>query len=161
MLSRSAVLTALVIAVVAAAAWAAAPAIGIATANGDFRIDRTSVSGNATILDGSLIETSRAASELRLYEGIGMRLAGDSRGKVFRDRLVLERGAAQVDARDGFAIDAAGLRVKAGAHSAANVSLAGRDRVEVAAVFGAVQVSNGTGVLLARVLPGKALAFTL
>src|SRR5208283_2332900 len=67
MLSRSAVLIALAMAAVLGAAWAAAPAIGIATTSGDFRIDRTGVSGNATILDGSLVETGLAGSELRLY----------------------------------------------------------------------------------------------
>lgn len=161
MLSRSAVLIALATAVVLGAAWAAAPAIGIATSNGGFQIDRTSVSGNATILDGSLVETGRTGSELRLYEGTGMRLAGESRGKVFRNRLVLEQGAAQVEARQGYAIDAAGLRVQAAPDSAARINLAGAGRVEVAALSGAVQVKNGAGVLLAQVLPGQALAFTI
>ena len=161
MLSRSAVFIALAVAAVLGAAWAAAPAIGVATTSGDFQIDRTSVSGNATILDGSLVETGRTASELRLYEGTGMRLAGDSRAKVFLKRLVLEQGAAQVDARQGYAIDAAGLQVQAAPHSTARIGLAGAGRVEVAALSGAVQVKNETGVLLARVLPGQALAFTI
>ena len=161
MLSRSAVLIALTMAVVLGCAWAAAPAIGIATTSGDFQIDRTSVSGNATILDGSLVETGQSGSELRLYEGTGMRLAGDSRGQVFRNRLVLEHGTAQVDAHKGYAIDAAGLQVQAAPHSAAQIRLAGADRVEVAALSGAVEVKNGTGVLLAQVLPGQALAFTI
>ncbi len=161
MLSRSAVLIALAMAVVLGAAWAAAPAIGVATTSGDFRIDRTSVSGNATILDGSLIETGRAASELRLYQGTSMRLAGDSRGKVFQSRLVLEQGAARVDARKGYAVEAAGLQVQAAPRSAAQINLAGAGRVEVAAISGAVEVKNGTGILLAQVLPGQALAFTM
>jgi hypothetical protein len=161
MLSRSTVLIALAMVVVLGAAWAAAPAIGIATTSGDIRIDRTSVSGNATILDGSLIETGPAGSELRLYEGTSMRLAGDSRGKVFQSRLVLERGAAEVDALKGYAVDAAGLQVQAAPHSAAEIDLTGEGRVEVAAISGAVQVKNGTGVLLAQVLPGKGLAFSM
>ena len=161
MLSRSAVLIALAITAVLGAAWAAAPAIGVATTSGDFQIDRSSVSGNATILDGSVVQTGKIASELRLYQGTGMRLAGDSRAKVFQNRLVLEQGTAQVDARQGYAIDAAGLRVEAAPLSAARIGLAGAGRVEVAALSGAVQVKNGTGVLLARVLPGQPLAFTL
>ncbi len=161
MLSRSAVLIALAVFVVLGAAWAAGPAIGVATTSGDFQIDRSNVSGNASILDGSLIETGRTASELRLYEGTGMRLAGDSRAKVFLDRLVLEQGSAQVNARQGYAIDAAGLQVQAAPRSAARIGLAGAGRVEVAALSGSVQVRNQTGVLLARVLPGQALAFTI
>jgi len=146
MLSRSAVLIALTMAVVLGCAWAAAPAIGIATTSGDFQIDRTSVSGNATILDGSLVETGQSGSELRLYEGTGMRLAGDSRGQVFRNRLVLEHGTAQVDAHKGYAIDAAGLQVQAAPHSAAQIRLAGADRVEVAARRCAVERSPAVGV---------------
>ncbi len=161
MLSRLAVITALALAVVMGAAWAAAPAIGIATAGGNFRIDRTSVSGNATILDGSRIETGPGTSELRLFEGAGMRLAGDSRGQVFRNRLVLEEGAAQVEAGKGYVIDAAGLRVQAPAQSSANVHVTPAGQVEVAAISGAVDVTKGSGVLLARVLPGKALAFSV
>ena len=161
MLSRPVVLIALAVAVVLGAAWAAAPAIGVATTSGDFQIDRANVSGNATILDGSLVETGRTASELRLYEGTGMRLSVDSRAKVFQNRLVLEQGAAQVDSRQGYAIDAAGLQVQAAPRSAARIGLAGAGRVEVSALSGAVQVKNETGVLLARVLPGQALAFTI
>ena len=161
MLSRSAVLSVLVAATAVGAAWAAAPAIGIATTRGDFQIDRTSVSGNATILDGSLVETGRSGSELRLYEGTGVRLGEDSRGQVVRNRLVLEQGSAQVNARKGYAIDAAGLEVQAAPSSAAQISVASQGRIEVAAISGAVQVKNGTGVLLAQVLPGRALAFSL
>ncbi len=161
MRSRSAVLIVLAAAAVLGAAWAAAPAIGVATTSGDFLIDRTSVSGNATILDGSLVETGKTASELRLYEGTGMRLAGDSRAKVFLNRLVLEQGAAQVDARKGYAIDAAGIQVQTAPRSAARIGLTGSGRVEVAALSGAVQVKNKTGVLLAQVLPGQALAFAI
>jgi hypothetical protein len=141
--------------------WAATPAIGIATARGDFRLDDAQVSGNATVLEGSLVETGLAGSELRLYEGVGMRLSGDSRGQVFRNRLVLERGAARIDAAKEYAVDAEGVRVVAPPNSAANVNVGGEGRVEVAAISGAVRVTNEKGVLLAEVLPGKALAFSL
>ncbi len=161
MLSRSAVLIALAVAAVLGAFGAAAPSIGVATTNGDFQIDRSNVSGNATILDGSVIETGTAGSELRLYRGTSMRLARDSRGKVFQSRLILERGAAQVDAPKGYAIDAAGLQVQTSPLSAVQVNLAGAGRVEVATMSGAVEVRNGTGMLLAQVLPGRALAFTV
>jgi len=37
---------------------AATPAIGMAVANGSFQVDRMRVSGNATLFDGSVIETA-------------------------------------------------------------------------------------------------------
>jgi hypothetical protein len=159
--SRSAVLIGIVAAAILGAAWAAGPAIGIATANGDFRVDRASVSGNATVLEGSLVETGLSGSQLRLYEGTGMRLGSDSRGKVFLDRLVLEQGAAEVSARGGYAVDAGGLRVLAAPDSAAEVNLTAVGRIEVGALSGGVRVTNGSGVLLAQVVPGRALAFAI
>jgi hypothetical protein len=159
--SRSAVLIGLAVAAVLGCAWAAAPAIGIATTSGDLRIDRTSVSGNATILEGSLVENGASVSEVRLYEGTGMRLAGDSRGKVFRNRLVLEQGAAQVEARKGYLIDALGFQLQAVPSSTAKVNVTGAGSIEVAAFSGAVQVRNGTGILVAQVFPGKPLAFAI
>ncbi len=63
-------------------------AIGVAKANGSFRVDSNPVVGNATLFEGNTLETSAASSELQLYSGIRMRLAPDSRGRVFGDRLV-------------------------------------------------------------------------
>ena len=58
-------------------------AIGVAKANGSFRVDSNPVVGNATLFEGNTLETAAASSELQLYSGIRMRLAPDSRGRVF------------------------------------------------------------------------------
>ncbi len=156
-----AVSVAVVLAAGLALAWVAKPPIGIATARGDFQVDRASVSGNATVLEGSLVDAGFYGSKLRLYGGNEMFLGSDSRGQVFRDHLVLERGVARIGTSKGYTVDAAGLRVLAAANSTADVNLPGAGRVEVTAVSGAARVTNGTGVLLAQVLPGRALAFTM
>jgi hypothetical protein len=161
MRARLAVLMGVILAAILGVIWAATPAIGIATAGGDFRLDNAIVSGNGTILEGSLVETSQAGSEVRLYEGNGMRLASDSRGQVFRGRFVLQRGAARIDARKECTVDAEGLRVLAPANSTANLNLETPGQLRVAAISGEVRVTDGEGVLLAEVLPGTALAFSL
>src|SRR6266567_2060565 len=64
--------------------------IGMAVANGSFLVDQSRVWGNTTLFDGSMIETATAASDLQLNGGVMMRLASESRARVYRDRLVLE-----------------------------------------------------------------------
>ena len=89
----------LVFAVVAqlSLALAASPAIGVAQANGNFFIDNAEVMSNGTLFDGSVLETKRASSEIRLGGNMRMDLATDSKGQVFKDRLVLEKGAGAVE----------------------------------------------------------------
>jgi len=130
--SRSAVLIGIVAAAILGAAWAAGPAIGIATANGDFRVDRASVSGNATVLEGSLVETGLSGSQLRLYEGTGMRLGSDSRGKVFRDAWFLNKGGGSKRSR-GIRGGCRRPPVLAAPDSAAEVNLTAVGRIEVGA----------------------------
>src|SRR6185295_14572584 len=64
-----------------AATWltAANGSIGIAVTNGGFQVDHARVSGNATLFDGSSVETAKAPSQLQLNDGVVMRLAADAR----------------------------------------------------------------------------------
>jgi hypothetical protein len=52
-----------------------AAAIGVAAADGSFRIDSHPDVENATLFEGNLLETNAATPELRLYGGARMRLA--------------------------------------------------------------------------------------
>ena len=88
-----------------------------------------------------------------------MRLASDSRGRVFRDHLVLERGAGQLNG-GGYRIEARTLRISAGEpYASAKVSISGTTRVQVAALTGSLRVTNARGLLVANLLPGAALEF--
>jgi hypothetical protein len=146
---------------------AASPVIGIATAKGSFRLDNAVVVGNGTLMEGMTVETQRVAGELELNDGVRMSLGSDSRGRVFRDRLILERGDGQV--RQGsrassgpakYGIEARSLRVLTDDVSAVGrVSIRGNNRVQVAAVGGTVRVTNASGVLLAALPAGHALEF--
>src|SRR5579864_4663683 len=75
---------------------AASPSIGMVIARGGFQIDNSKASGNATIFDGTLVQTGRTPGDLELNSGVRMQLATDSRGRVYHDRLVLEQGAGQL-----------------------------------------------------------------
>jgi len=140
---------------------AATPAIGVAKARGSFRLDNATVYANSTLFDGSAIETGEVSSELQLNGGARLLLASGSRGKVYRDRLVLEMGAAQLKATENYPIEARSLRVlPAGRDSTARVVLDKAGQVGVAAVNGPVQVTSAQGILVANVLAGGALNLT-
>jgi hypothetical protein len=139
---------------------AESPAIGLATAKGNFRVDSSEVRSNATLLDGMTVETARVGSDLRLNAGARLNLAAESIGTVHRDRLILKRGAGELKNSTSYWIDAQGLRVYAAAASAsARVAFGEDDRVLVAALNGPVRVTTAQGLLVANMAAGGTLAF--
>lgn len=140
---------------------AAAPVLGVVTARGSFTLDRAAVTGNATVFEGSTVETDKIASEIRLTEGPRIRLAAGSRGVIYRDRLVLERGEGAAERMAGYSLEVQSLRIRSAKPAAgARVSLIGANLVEVSAVGAEVRVANLNGVVLANVAAGGKLSFT-
>jgi hypothetical protein len=134
--------------------------IGVATANGSFWLDHSQVVGNATVFDGSVIETGEAMSDLSLTSGLKMRLGVDSRGQVFSDRLELEQGAGQVSGSK-YLVKARSLRVfPVSSGATVRVALGPKNLVEVAAVTGSFRVETAAGIRVANMAPGAALSFT-
>jgi hypothetical protein len=82
----------------------AAPAIGIVTASGHFSVEGSQVWGNATLFDGATVETSAASSELALRNGVRVQLGAGSRARIWQNRLVLEKGIAQLAAPGSFEV---------------------------------------------------------
>jgi hypothetical protein len=141
------------------ASLAASAAIGLVVANGGFQLDQASVRGTATLFEGNVIETKMAALQLQLHNGVNLRLAAESRARVYGSRLVLEKGIGQLESPN-YPIEAASLQVEAdSAGSKVRVQLAGPRRVVVAAHDGSVRVRNGSGVLIARLDRGHEMTF--
>jgi hypothetical protein len=106
------------------------------------------------------VETNKSGSELRLQSGVRMELASSSRGTVYRDRLLLERGASQFEGPQGYRIEAAGLEVHPSVAGAAGlVEMKGNNQVQVAALRGSFQVRKTNGVVVAALPAGRALMF--
>ena len=82
----------LLVACAAAPAMATSPAIGMAVSNGTLQVDSARMWGNATIFEGNVIETAKAASDVKLTNGVQMRLASETRARVYSNRVVLEKG---------------------------------------------------------------------
>jgi hypothetical protein len=135
-------------------------AIGTVVANGEFRVDSAPAHGNATIVDGATIQTGAARSEVRLNNGARMSLGAGTRGRIFRDRLFLEQGEGQIEAGLNYTVEARTLKILSDDGAAhGRIALAGDRKVQVAALKGAMRVTNAAGILVARVLPGVAMEF--
>ncbi len=138
---------------------ASGSAIGMAVANGSFRVDHTSVNGSGTLFDGSVVETAKDASDLQLQGGQQLRLGAESRAKVFQGRFVLEQGYSEIVSRAGFQLDARSLQIFAAPGSSARVKVENNRSVLVAALRGTLRVSNAAGVVVARMEAGNTLVF--
>ncbi len=138
----------------------AASPIGVAVARGTFLIDGSPVSGNATLFEGSMLETGSFTSELQIHGGQRLLIAAESRGKVYRDRLVLEKGASELAGVSGFRVDAGTLRIAPeAARSAARVVLVAGQGVQVVSIRGNFRVNTADGRAVALLEPGSALEF--
>lgn len=137
-----------------------ASVIGLAVVNGTARVDSTEVRGNASVLDGSLIETGTGSSQLSLQSGARVEFGAASRGKVYHDRVVLEKGIGQFHASN-YPLLANSLRViSADGGSTVRVAVKSGTSIQVAAISGQARVLNSHGLLLAKVMPGKAMEFS-
>jgi hypothetical protein len=126
------------------------------------RVDSYMVRGNATLFDGSVVETGQASADLRLDKGAQITLSTGSRGILYRDRLVLERGESELAAPTSFQLEAKGLHVTPNEpKSHGLVSMKSGNTVEVAALAGSFGVTNNQGVMLASVRPGKPVSFAM
>jgi hypothetical protein len=126
------------------------------------RVDSYAVKGNATLFDGSVLETGQASAVLRLDKGIEITVADNSRGTLYRDRLVLQKGRTELAASGSFQLVANGLRVTPKEpNSRGVVSVRAGNLVEVGALTGGFEVMNPKGILLANVRPGRTISFAI
>jgi len=136
---------------------AAPPSIGFVKSTGEFRLDGSAIRGNSTLFEGSLVETAAARSTLQLA-GVQITLAPESRARVFRDRTVLEKGSGTLKDAAAHVLEAQSLRIApASRESVVQVDIAA-PRVSLVARAGSAQVRTASGMLVANVPTGVALA---
>jgi hypothetical protein len=137
-------------------------AIGTASSRGDMRVDSYTVNGDATLFDGSVVETGQVTADLHLNKGTEVTLATGSRGTLYTDRMVLQQGQTELTSSNSFKIEANGLRVSASSpNSRGMVTVKSGNTVEVAALNGSFGITNNHGVLVASVRPGQPLSFAI
>lgn len=136
--------------------------LGTASVRGDMRVDGYAVKGDATVFNGSVVETGNASANLRMGHGVDITISKSSRGTIYRDHFVLQRGETELTAPASFELEANGLHVAANKpNSVAVVGLTPTNAVQVAALAGSVEVRDGHGILLSNVLPGRPLSFAM
>jgi hypothetical protein len=134
--------------------------IGIATVVGSIRVNNADVRDNATVLDGASLETNINPSQITLRNGNRLELAADSAGKVYTDRLLLDKGFAQLHALSKYSIVANSLQVVPKKASTLRIGHLNGNTIQVSVLSGEAQVLNRGGFLLASVFPSRALEFT-
>lgn len=143
------------------ASAAPAASLGVATAEGDFKLNNAIVRGNATLSEGALLETMRVPSRLQLPGGASLRLDAGSRVRVLGDRVVVETGSGDFRPASTYALESRTLRVEQETTSRLRFALApgATGPVQLSAASGRLRVLNSTGTLVSRLEPGVALAF--
>ena len=136
--------------------------IGTASARGQMRVDSYTVKGNATLFDGSVVEPGQATATMHLNKGTDITMSTSSRGTLYSNRLVLQQGKSELAASTSFQLEANGLHVTPNeANSRGFVSVKDGNTLEVASLSGSFGVTNGHGVLLANVRPGRVVSFSM
>lgn len=137
----------------------AAPYVGVAVSDGLIRINGANAAGNATLFAGATVETAEVGSKLRLRDGTVLFLGPQTRGQVFGDRTVIERGSARLDASGAYRVEALSLRIGAGPLPTSGVVSIHGATVEVYGLEGRMLVANRTGQMVASVLPKQDRTF--
>jgi hypothetical protein len=146
-------------------AIAAPPVIGTVMTDGAFRLNGETVMSNGTLTEGAVIETVRGNLSVRLSGGARLSLGAGSRGRLYSDHILLEKGETRlietyVHNAVAFHLEALGLTILPDREtSTARIGLLASHRVRVAALTGSFRVLNARGVLVANVAAGSALAF--
>jgi len=139
---------------------AAAPSsvIGVARSRTAMLVNHASVPGVATLLDGTSIETIDTPSNLNLANGGRLVLAPNSSARIHQDRLVLDRGGAELTGSPLYHIETVDFRIGASSPTShVQVAVQGAGRVHVEAVGGSAEIRNAQGVLVAKVQSSTAL----
>ncbi len=143
-------------AMVAGSAGDAQP-IGVITGSGNFVLDNANVNGNASLLEGSVVQTMQSTSAITLNRGGRIELAPQSAARVYADRLKMEKGIGETRAA---VIQFGNMWVQPEDRSLVQVVVEGSKKFQVAALSGPADVRTAKGVLIARVMSGHSLELT-
>ncbi len=147
-------------ATVTCAATGAPASIGVAKAPGEFRLDGFAIYGNATVFEGSKIETGNVRTEIRWAGGTKVTIGPESKVTVYRDHTVLESGLGVITSTGGHRFQASSLVIsQASEGGVVEIAMNRPSEIVVAARIGAAQVRTASGILVAQLPAGRALAF--
>lgn len=140
-------------------ASAATGEIGFAVTSGTIRVNDAYTRKNASLFEGTKIQTTESGSSLSLRDRAQVDLGVHSRGRVYGDHLVLEDGVGRLTRAKNFTLQAGPLRIVPDG-SGSNVSVTSTEgSVQVTSLSGKAHVVDTNGSLLAKVDPGMTAIF--
>jgi hypothetical protein len=135
----------------------ASSTIGVAKSSSDFLLDGAAVYSNATVFDGSSIETQAAPSVVRLSNS-ELTVLPSSKATLHADRVTVEKGA--IISRNQI-VDAGNLHIAPSSNaSLLRIEVVNANLVLVTAAQGAGEVRDSSGKVIASLPPGSARSFT-
>ena len=134
--------------------------IGVVSAEGSFRLDNVAAVANATLFDGTEIQSDASTPRLDLKDGAWLLLATSSRVKIGGRRMTIEQGTAEIGGAARYDLEAETLRIKPADNRAlVRVRVDGERRVLVASTGASALVYTRAGLLVAKVRDGATLSF--
>lgn len=134
----------------------------VAWSSGVLRINGADHSGSGNVLPGQKLETLRSTGQLYLADGSRLRLGAATQVSVDQKALKLEGGAARIESvptsTEAISISAGLLQIQA---SSGTIERPRPNQVIVTAAKAPTVVRHSNGMLVARVLPGQTLAFSM
>jgi hypothetical protein len=141
------------------AVTAAGPVIGVAVSEGTLRLNQATVQGNANVEAGNVVASLASEVRVRLSNGASAFLTPSSAARFDGQSVELQAGGGVFANSSNYPVNAVGFNIRPEGGSKAQLYL-DKGQLQVGAVGGPVRISNREGILVARVMPGKALAVT-
>ena len=126
--------------------------VGTATVRGNMHVDGNQVTGDATLFDGSTVETAAASATLRMDQHSIIEMATGSRVIVHESYVTLEQGSIDIKPVCGFVVETNGVRVTPNSPNAHAMVSNG----SVSSHSGEFFVLDSHGRILSRVRGGSA-----
>lgn len=140
-----------------AAGPATGPVIGVAVSEGSLQVNQGTIQGNANLEAGSIVRSLASEVRVRLSNGAAASLIPKSVAQFGGQAVELKSGGGIFSNANGYPVNALGFDVRSVGNAKAKLYME-NGQLQVGALDGQVKVSSRTGVLVARVMPGKALA---
>ncbi len=136
---------------------AAGPVIGVAVSEGSLQVNQGTIQGNANLEAGSVVRSLASEVRVRLSNGAAASLIPKSVAQFGGQSMELKSGGGIFSNANGYPVSALGFDVRSEGSAKAKLYME-NGQLQVGALDGQVKVSSRDGVLVARVMPGKALA---
>jgi hypothetical protein len=115
--------------------------VGTATVRGSMRIDGNQITSDATLFDGSTVETEEASATLNMGTHTIIIMAAGTRGIVHEDYIKLEQGKIDLKPTCGFVVEADQARITPN-------SLDSHSVISISNSSASVMVQNGEFLIL-------------